>query len=207
MVNNLQLRHNFGIASTSAFGDAIAIMADWFYGKDNAQHGPVSDLEIRNLISTAQITQDTIIWREGMTDWIPMKDVPDFQTAQVTNQIANQGTVAQGTPGAATPYASPQTYPGQAPYAAAIPTDGLAIASLVCGILAIISCYIWGLFGLPAVICGHMSMKKINNSHVPIQGKGMAIAGLVTGYIGIALQILVIIAIVFAAASSSTYSP
>ena len=50
-------------------------------------------------------------------------------------------------------------------------------------------------------------MKKINNSQVPIQGKGMAIAGLVTGYIGIALQILVIIAIVFAAASSSTYSP
>ena len=205
MVNNLQLRHNFGIASTSAFGDAIAIMADWFYGKDNAQHGPVSDLEIRNLISTAQITQDTIIWREGMTDWIPMKDVPDFQTAQVTNQIANQGTVAQGTPGAATPYASPQTYPGQAPYAAAIPTDGLAIASLVCGILAIVcSCmYIGVIFGIPAAICGHMSLKKINTSLVPIQGKGMAIAGLVTGYIGSLFSICMIVFVIFAVASNS----
>ncbi len=86
MANNLELRYNFGIASTPAFGNAIAIMADWFYGKDNAQHGPVSDLEVRNLISTGQITQDTIIWREGMTDWLPMKDVPDFQTSQVANQ-------------------------------------------------------------------------------------------------------------------------
>lgn len=169
-------------------------MADWFYGKDNTQHGPVSDLEVRNLISTGQITQDTIIWREGMTDWLPMKSVPDFQISQE----ANQGAMAQGTPGAATPYAA-----GQAPYAGAVPTDGLSIASLVCGILAIISCYIWGLFGLPAVICGHMSLKKIKNSPVPIQGKGMAIAGLITGYIGIALQLVVIIVIIFAAASSS----
>ncbi|MCP5538180.1 MAG: DUF4190 domain-containing protein [Akkermansiaceae bacterium] len=174
-------------------------MADWFYGKDNAQHGPVSDLEIRNLISTGQITQETIIWREGMADWIPLKDVPDFKVSQGTSQ---------GTPGAATPYATPQTYAGQQPYGVGMPTDGLAIASLVCGILAIVSCYVWGLFGIPAVICGHMSLKKINNSHTPVQGKGMAIAGLVTGYIGIALQLFMIVAIVFAiATSSSTSSP
>ena len=177
-------------------------MADWFYGKDNAQHGPVSDLEIRNLISTGQITEDTIIWREGMTDWIPLKDVPDFQAAQSAQDVT------QGTPGAATPYATPQTYAGQQqPYGVGMPTDGLAIASLVCGILAIVSCYVWGLFGIPAVICGHMSIKKINNSPTPVQGKGMAIAGLVTGYIGIALQLFMIIAIVFALASSSTSSP
>jgi len=168
-------------------------MADWFYGKDNTQHGPVSDLEVRNLISTGQITQDTIIWREGMTDWLPMKSVPDFQPAQG----AQVGAAGQTVSTQNTPHATPQTY------AAAVPTDGLSIASLVCGILAVISCYIWGLFGLPAVICGHMSLKKINNSPVPIQGKGMAIAGLITGYIGIALQIVVIAAIIIAAANSA----
>lgn len=171
-------------------------MADWFYGKDNAQHGPVSDLEIRNLISTNQITQDTIIWREGMTDWIPLKDVPEFQVTPSVQGAVPGGT--QGTPGATTPYAGQQPYVG-----GGIPTEGLAIASLVCGILAIISCYVWGLFGIPAVICGHMSIKKINNSPTPIQGKGMAIAGLVTGYIGIVFQLLAIVGLIFALASSS----
>lgn len=173
-------------------------MADWFYGKDNAQHGPVSDLEIRNMVTSGQIDMNTIVWREGMTDWLPMKDVPEFQPSS-------------GTPsGTASPYASPQTYAGQAPYAGAIPTDGMSIAALVLGILAIVSCYVWALFGIPAVICGHMSLKKINNSPVPIQGKGMAIAGLVCGYLGILIQLIMIVFIVLAFASASnapTYTP
>lgn len=173
-------------------------MADWFYGKDNAQHGPVSDLEIRNMVASGQIDMNTIVWREGMTDWLPMKDVPEFQPSS-------------GNPsGTASPYASPQTYAGQAPYAGAIPTDGMSIAALVLGILAIVSCYVWALFGIPAVICGHMSLKKINNSPVPIQGKGMAIAGLVCGYLGILIQLIMIVFIVLAFASASnapTYTP
>ena len=163
-------------------------MAEWFYGKDSTQHGPVSELEIRNLASSGEINMDTIIWREGMDDWIPMKDVPEFQPSE--GNISNTQ--------------SPQTNPGQAPYAGVvIPTDGLSIAALVLGILAIISCYVWALFGIPAVICGHMSLKKIKSSPTPMQGKGMAIAGLVTGYIGIAIQLFMIIAIVVAFSSAS----
>lgn len=153
-------------------------MADWFYGKDNAQHGPVSDMEIRNMVTSGKIDMDTIVWREGMTDWIPMKDVPEFKPE------------AGSQSGTASPYASPQTYAGQAPYSGApIPTDGMSIAALVLGILATMSCWVGGMFGIPAVICGHMSLNKISESSVPVQGKGMAIAGLVTGYIGIAMSL------------------
>ncbi|MFK7909262.1 MAG: GYF domain-containing protein [Akkermansiaceae bacterium] len=173
-------------------------MAEWFYGKDNAQHGPVSELEIRNLVTSGQIDMETIVWREGMGDWIPMKDVPDFQ--QAAGNVATTNS----------PYATPQTYAGQAPYAGTIPTDGLSIAALVCGILAVMSCMYGGLCGLPAVICGHISLKKINNSPVPVQGKGMAIAGLVCGYLGILMSIGMVIFFVFAfsaAATAPTYGP
>lgn len=183
---------NFSIACPPAIRDHPATMADWFYGKDNTQHGPVSDLEVRSLITAGTIDASTIIWREGMPDWLPLNDVPEFQPAAGTSATAST---------------SPQTYSGQPPYQGTIPTDALAIASMVCGILAIISCYIWGLFGLPAVICGHMSLKKINTSPTPIAGKGMAIAGLICGYIGIAFQALLIIGIIFMAASSSAFSP
>lgn len=169
-------------------------MADWFYGKDNTQHGPVSDLEIRNLIATGRIEPTTIIWRDGMTDWLPLSDVPEFQP-----------TAGAGSPKSdATPYASPQTYSGQPPYQGIIPTDGLSIASLVCGILAVMTCWLGGLFGLPAVICGHMSLKKIKNSPTPVSGKGMAIAGLITGYLGIAMSLFIVVFFIIGIAAESS---
>ena len=168
-------------------------MEDWFYGKDGTQHGPVSEHDMTTLISSGQVDASTIIWREGMADWLPVNQVPEFQSST----------------GAAQPTAVPIYAPGQAinsgpAYPVPIPTDGLSIASLVCGILALLACYIWGLFGLAAVICGHMSLKKIKRSPTPIQGKGMAIAGLICGYIGIVIQIVMIVAIAFAITSAKT---
>jgi len=145
-------------------------MADWFYGKDNAQHGPISDLEIRSLISTGQIDPTTIIWREGMKEWSPLKDVSEFHPAG----------------GTANPYTSPQTITSAQRHTPPTPTDPLAITSMVLGIISILaSCmYIGIIFGIPAVICGHLSIKKITRASVTTGGKGMAIAGLITGYIG-----------------------
>ena len=173
------------------------VMAEWFYGKDNTQHGPVSEQEIQSLMASGTIDTSTIIWREGMGDWIPLKDVPEFQG------LSNTAPAPGGTSSNQTPYTSPQTNAGRPPvqYAQAPPTDGLSIAALVLGILATITCYFGGFFGIPAVICGHLSLKKIKHSPTPLGGKGMAIAGLITGYIGIALSILFILLIAIGIAS------
>lgn len=180
-------------------------MADWFYGKDGTQHGPVSDQEIGGFIQSGQIDGTTIIWREGMADWLPTSQVPEFQS-MMASATAGGAQPISAAASQANPYTTPTATAVAAPiaYAPPAPTNGLAIASLVCGIMAIISCYIWGVFGLPAVICGHISLKKINNSPTPIQGRGMAIAGLICGYIGIALQVLVIAGIVIAVLSEGS---
>ena len=174
-----------------------SVMADWFYGKDSTQHGPVSEQEIRNLISSGQIDINTIIWREGMTDWLPMKDVAEFQA------LSNSGTPTQGSQ----PYTTPTVSNTAAPvhHAPVAPTDALSIVSLVCGILALITCWLAVLLGIPAVICGHLSLKKIKHSPTPIAGKGMAMAGLICGYIGLLIWLLLILFYVglFAAAAST----
>jgi len=64
-------------------------------------------------------------------------------------------------------------------------TDGKAIGSLVCGILSI-TC-LWILTGIPAIILGHMSRHAIRNSMGRLKGEGMALAGLVLGYVSVAL--------------------
>lgn len=72
-------------------------------------------------------------------------------------------------------------------------THGLAVASMICGILAIIPGCCCGLFGMPlsaaAVVMGIISISQINsNARMGVQlgGKGMAIAGLACGGVAIA---------------------
>jgi type IV pilus assembly protein PilA len=78
------------------------------------------------------------------------------------------------------------------PVAGDVPTSGKAIASLVCGIFT---------FFLPAsiaaIILGHMSLSEIRKSAGRIGGQGIAITGLVLGYLGVVIIpfILIIAAI------------
>jgi len=69
-------------------------------------------------------------------------------------------------------------------------TSGLAIWSLVLGILSL-TCFSI-LSAIPGVICGHKALSRISRANGSLSGKGMAIAGLVTGYIGIAWAIFFI---------------
>jgi hypothetical protein len=62
--------------------------------------------------------------------------------------------------------------------------SGLAISSLILGILGIVLC-LGPLTGIPAVICGHLAQARIRRSGGT--SGGMVIAGLITGYISIAM--------------------
>jgi competence protein ComGC len=69
-------------------------------------------------------------------------------------------------------------------------TCGLAIWSLVLGILSLICFSI--LTAIPGVICGHMAYARIKRSAGALTGQGLAIAGLVTGYLGILWAVVMI---------------
>jgi prepilin-type processing-associated H-X9-DG protein len=62
-------------------------------------------------------------------------------------------------------------------------TCGLAVASLILGVLSLVCFGV--LTGVPAVICGHLAKSKIKHSGGTLDGDGLAIGGLITGYIGI----------------------
>jgi len=61
----------------------------------------------------------------------------------------------------------------------------LAIASLVCGIIGG-----WAsIMSIVAIICGHIALYKIKKDPNAYAGKGFAVAGLILGYLGLALAI------------------
>ncbi|HME33666.1 MAG TPA: DUF4190 domain-containing protein [Candidatus Sulfotelmatobacter sp.] len=68
-------------------------------------------------------------------------------------------------------------------------TSGKAIASLVCGLLFVVLP-----FAVAAVIFGHISLSEIRKSAGRLKGNGMAIAGLVLGYAGLAVIPFLIVA-------------
>lgn len=68
-------------------------------------------------------------------------------------------------------------------------SNGLAIASLVLGILSLTGFLF--LTGIPAIIIGIMSLRKGQTE------RGMSIAGIIMGSIGVLLSLLALICIIF----------
>lgn len=86
----------------------------------------------------------------------------------------------------------PVPSPGPTPvYPAPPPTNGMAVASLVLGIvsLACSQC----ITAIPGVIFGHIALKQIRESRGTQGGRGLAIGGLVTGYVSLGIVVAVVI--------------
>jgi len=105
---------------------------------------------------------------------------------------------------------TPSTPPGVAAVPALVPPgpagyppppfvprqNGMAVASLVLGILSLTGMS-W-LTGIPGVILGHLALRQIRASRGAETGESLAMGGLVTGYIGIGLVVLgILIGLVF----------
>ena len=60
-------------------------------------------------------------------------------------------------------------------------TSGLAIGSLVCGIF-----WVCGMGAIAALILGYLALRQIRRAPLRIKGKGLAIAGIVLGWLGVA---------------------
>jgi hypothetical protein len=85
-------------------------------------------------------------------------------------------------------YGAPQPYGYGAPYGfgQSMRTNGMAIASLVLGVL-----WIYWIGSILALVFGYIAKNQIKQRGE--QGKGMATAGIVLGWIGIAVLVLVIV--------------
>jgi Domain of unknown function (DUF4190)/zinc-ribbon domain len=103
------------------------------------------------------------------------KPLPSSAAARSTSSLAPEHGISSATP---------------PPVAGDVHTSGKAIASLICGIFT---------FFLPAsiaaIILGHISLSEIRKSAGRIGGQGLAITGLVLGYLGVVIIIVAAIAI------------
>jgi hypothetical protein len=69
------------------------------------------------------------------------------------------------------------------------PTNGMAVASMVLGILGMVG-MIWIISPILALVFGYISKGQIDRSGGSQEGRGFAIAGIVLGWVGIVFGIL-----------------
>src|SRR4051794_38670835 len=147
--------------------------SSWFYARGGTHHGPVTYEDLRRMVAQGEISTETLLWKSGMADWVACRSFPDL-VALGQGAHSNLATPSSRhpQPGYALP-GDPQFLPR---------TSGLAVASLVLGILCLC-----GVGSLLATIFGAVALGQIEKSNGRLTGKAMAIAGLVLGLIGLGL--------------------
>ncbi|MBI5091021.1 MAG: RDD family protein [Candidatus Hydrogenedentes bacterium] len=66
---------------------------DWYYVENGAQQGPINDTEFRDLQAKSVITPNTLVWRAGMAEWLPLARIQGLDAA-VTPETAEQHGMA-----------------------------------------------------------------------------------------------------------------
>ncbi len=182
----------------------------YYFSLDGVQRqGPVPLEALRD----RGVGPETMVWREGLIDWMPAKDVPELQglfSSQVAWQESQRPAQASPPPShqASQPPQMPPrpsvTVPYQVPTANQTNTNGMAVTSLVVGIgglvimpcLAMIPCV--GLLAVVppilAVVFGHIARGQIQRGQG--NGAGVALAGLIIGYAAIGLTAVLVTLVV-----------
>jgi hypothetical protein len=150
---------------------------EFFVFKDGQQGGPYSLQEIQSSLATGAFSAGDLCWHEGLTDWQPISMFVSMTHPMESNQQKVRP-----------------------PHFLERKTDALSIWSLVLGILSWLCFSI--IAGIPAIICGHISLGRIKRDAL-LQGKGMAIAGLVLGYVSLIVVPLLVAAVALPAVNGA----
>jgi len=47
-------------------------MQQWYYAQNGEQKGPVDDIQLKALFAQGAIDAQSLVWRDGMSDWLPL---------------------------------------------------------------------------------------------------------------------------------------
>jgi hypothetical protein len=78
--------------------------SQWYYAQGGQQRGPVSQEELNGLVRSGGLRPDDMVWNESLPNWVPARQVLQFQ------QAGGGGGGAGGSPAAAVVLPGASTY-------------------------------------------------------------------------------------------------
>lgn len=152
-------------------------------GSDGQEYGPVTSEQIRQWVAEGRVNAQTKIRSEGEADWQTLAELSEFSPVLI-----------QGPPAASA--GAPPAFPSSATAAgiamANRPRNNpMALTGMILGIcsltIGLVCC--GPLFAIGGIVFSIIGLSQIKND--PTQtGRGMAIAGLITGILGLLLGVV-----------------
>jgi hypothetical protein len=185
---------------------------NYYFASGNEQRGPYSLQEMASF----GLRPDALVWREGMEQWQRADSIPELlamipiaDPAPVpTPEPSPAPEAAMAQPVAPVPAPVPSLQPlSQGPLAyggyttTTAQPSGMAIASLVLGLVSMLSMcmfHVGAVVGFPcgvlAIVFGFIAKGKANRQEAG--GRGMALAGIILGFVYVGLALVFVLAIV-----------
>jgi hypothetical protein len=147
--------------------------------------GPFSLEEVNRQLAAGTLSLSDQAWYEGAAGWAPLSKVPGVN-GSLTGTTSAVPPQADATASSVAVTAPTMGGPVTAVPAPSAPTEPLAIWSLVLSLLAVCGfcCTPVVITGIGGVVCGHLALSKIG-TRPELQGRGLAMAGLIIGYFAI----------------------
>lgn len=140
---------------------------EWYFATGGQEFGPVSRDELRSMLAEHRVLPSDAVWTEALVHWTPAERVPVL------------------APGGASGTVGPEVSPV---------VSELAVNSLVLGVLGLT--LLFGIGSVPAIIIGHLALGQIHREAGRLTGRGQALAGVITGYIGMALSLILLVYVI-----------
>jgi hypothetical protein len=147
--------------------------------------GPFSLEEINRQLAAGTLGLSDQAWYEGAAGWAPLSTVPGVNGGSTGAELPYPPRADATIP--SVPAVMAPTVGGPATAISSPRTEPLAIWSLVLSLLGVCGfcCTPVVITGIGGVVCGHLALSKIG-TRPELQGRGLAVAGLIIGYCAIA---------------------
>jgi hypothetical protein len=142
----------------------------YYIGKNGAKLGPFEAPEIRVQLEAGVIAHDDLLWRPGLSDWIPVH--VEFPPPEGSPPPLPQAEAERSRPLAASLVPEPDAVPGET-------------RALVLGWINLLT-WLIPLIGLPLAVWGLVSALKARRAG----GRGRALLGLVLNALALALTLI-----------------
>jgi Domain of unknown function (DUF4190)/GYF domain 2 len=156
---------------------------NWYYADETQKQNIVPEEALAGLVAEGVIQPTTLVWNEQLPNWVPCREIrPDLFGGDPLPPRLTSSQVKQVLT------VSSATVPGAAPVTAAL--DPVCLISMILGIMSIV-CF--QPLGVIAVIMAHMGRRKFKQVPGAETNAGFAMAGLITGYIGVAILAVLVV--------------
>jgi uncharacterized membrane protein len=137
-------------------------MSTWRYAKNGQPCGPVETSELQNLLNGGALPRDTLVWKEGLPNWVPASTLPELG-----------GSAAPPGAPSGPPPAAGASAPGTPPPLAAVPDAADIEQNKIMAVLA----YIGILFLVPLLAAPQSKFARYHAN----QGVVLFLATIVVG--------------------------